>query len=76
MDSLRLALRSLWRSPGFTAAGALVLAIGIVASTAVFSVLRGVVLRPLGLPQPEQLLRLYERPAGSEARGQPQARSN
>jgi predicted permease len=68
VDSLRFAVRSLWRSPGFTAAGALVLALGISASTAVFSVLRGVVLRPLGVPQPEQLLRLYERPAGSEAR--------
>ncbi|HET6981353.1 MAG TPA: ABC transporter permease [Myxococcaceae bacterium] len=61
-------MRSLWRSPGFTVAGALVLAVGIAASTAVFSVLRGVVLRPLGLPQPENLVRLYERPAGSEAR--------
>jgi predicted permease len=68
MDGLRIVLRSLWRSPGFTAAGALVLAMGIAASTAVFSVLRGVVLQPLGLPQPEKLLRLYERPAGSEAR--------
>ena len=41
---------------------------GIVASTAIFSVLRGVVLQPLGLPQPENLLRLYERPANSDAR--------
>jgi predicted permease len=46
----------------------LVLAMGIVASTAIFSVLRGVVLQPLGLPQPENLLRLYERPANSDAR--------
>jgi putative ABC transport system permease protein len=68
MDSLRIAIRSLWRSPGFTVAGVLVLAMGIAASTAVFSVLRGVVLRPLDLPQPENLLRLYERPAGTDAR--------
>ncbi|HKC58509.1 MAG TPA: ABC transporter permease, partial [Myxococcales bacterium] len=68
MDNLRLALRTLWRAPGFTAAVVLVLAIGVGGSTAVFSVLRGVVLRPLGMPYPEQLVRLYERPAGTDVR--------
>src|SRR5438132_13091191 len=68
MDQLRLAIRTLFRAPGFTAAAVLVLAIGVGGSTAVFSVLRSVVLRPLGLPHPEQLVRLYERPAGTEAR--------
>ena len=68
MDNLRLALRGLLRAPGFTAAVVLVLGIGIGGSTAVFSVLRGVVLRPLGLPQPEELVRVYERPAGTDAR--------
>ena len=68
MDNLRVALRSLLRVPGFTAAGVLVLAIGIGGSTAVFSVLRGVVLRPLGFRAPEQLVRVYERPAGIDAR--------
>src|SRR6266851_871457 len=68
MNNLRLALRSLWRSPGFTASAVLVLAIGVGGSTAVFSVLRGVVLRPLGMPSPDELVRLYERPAGIEAR--------
>jgi len=46
----------------------LVLAVGVGGSTAVFSVLRSVVLRPLELPHPEELVRLYERPAGTEAR--------
>jgi hypothetical protein len=68
MDNVRLALRTLWRVPGFTAAAVLVLAIGVGGSTAVFSVLRGVVLRPLGLPHPDELVRLYERPAGTEVR--------
>src|SRR5712671_3098989 len=68
MDQLRLALRTLCRAPGFTAAAVLVLAIGVGGSTAVFSVLRSVVLRPLGLPHPDELIRLYERPAGTEAR--------
>src|SRR5438270_5048668 len=68
VDNLRLALRTLRRAPGFTAAAVLVLAIGVGGSTAVFSVLRSVVLRPLGLPHPDELIRLYERPAGAEAR--------
>ena len=68
MDNVRLALRTLWRAPGFTAAAVLVLAIGVGGSTAVFSVLRSVALRPLGLPHPDQLVRLYERPAGTEVR--------
>jgi len=68
VDNLRLALRTLWRAPGFTAAAVLVLAIGVGASTAVFSILRSVVLRPLGMPHAEQLVRLYERPAGMDVR--------
>ncbi|MGZ6143820.1 MAG: ABC transporter permease, partial [Myxococcales bacterium] len=68
MGDLRLALRTLFRAPAFTAAAVLVLAIGVGGSTAVFSVLRSVVLRPLGLPHPGELVRLYERPAGMDAR--------
>jgi len=68
MNNLRFALRALARAPGFTAAAVLVLAVGVGGSTAVFSVLRGVVLRPLGMPAPEQLVRIYERPAGRDLR--------
>jgi len=68
MDNLRLAARALLRAPGFTVSAVLVLAIGVGGSTAVFSVLRGVVLRPLGMPHPEELVRVYERPAGLDAR--------
>ena len=68
MGNLRLASRSLYRAPGFTVAVALVLAIAIGGSTAVFSVLRGILLRPLGFRSPEQLVRVYERPAGIDAR--------
>ena len=68
MEQLRLALRTLLRAPGFTAAAVLVLAIGVGGSTAVFSMLRSVVLRPLGLPHPGELVRLYERPAGIDTR--------
>jgi len=68
MGGLRLAVRTLWRTPGFSAVAVLVIALGVGGSTAVFSVLRGVVLRPLGMPAPEQLVRLYVRPAGIDAR--------
>jgi predicted permease len=68
VNDLRIALRSLLRAPGFTVSAVLALAIGVGASTAVFSVLRSVLLRPLGMPHPEELARLYERPAGLEAR--------
>ena len=52
MDQLRLALRTLFRAPGFTAAAVLILAVGVGGSTAMFSVLRSVMLRPLGFPHP------------------------
>ena len=68
MSNLRLALRALWRAPGFTAAAVLVVAIGVGGTTAVFSVFRAVVLKPLGAPRSEELVRLYVRPAGLDAR--------
>jgi predicted permease len=48
-------LRRLWRMPAFTAITLITLAAGIGANTAVFSVLEGVLLKPLAYPQPEQL---------------------
>jgi putative ABC transport system permease protein len=57
---LRLAARSLRRRPGFATAAIATLALGIGASTAIFSVAYGVSLRPLPYPHPDRLLRLYE----------------
>lgn len=57
---VRLALRSFARSPGFTLAAVLVLAIGIGATTAIFSAVRAVVLRPLPFSEPERLYVLWE----------------
>jgi predicted permease len=62
---VRHALRSLALSPGFSAAVILTLALGIGANTAVFSVLRGVLLRPLPHRQGDQLLYLRQSATGS-----------
>ena len=53
---LRLAVRYLLKTPGFTATAVLMLAMGIGATTAIFSVVEGVLLRPLPFPHPEKLV--------------------
>jgi putative ABC transport system permease protein len=55
---LKYAARSLRRRPGFSAVVILTLALGIGATTAVFSIVDGVLLRPLGFREPERLVRL------------------
>lgn len=57
---VRYAFRSLARTPGFTVAGVLVLALGIGATTAIFSAVRTVVFRPLPFTEPERLYMLWE----------------
>jgi len=55
---LRFALRSLTKTPGFTAVAVLVIAVGISVNTAVFSVINTVLLKPLSYPDPQSLVQL------------------
>jgi len=66
---LRFTLRTLWRSPGFTVIAVVVMALGIGANVALFTVVRGVLLKPLPFHDPDRLVMLYE--AGLHEDGTP-----
>jgi predicted permease len=55
---MRFALRSLWRTPAFSAAAILILTLSVGAATAVFTLLYALVLRPLPVPRPHELVRV------------------
>ena len=67
LADLRYAVRLLSQSPAFTTIAALTLALGIGATTALFSVVNGVLLNPLAYPHSDRLMVIYARIAGLDS---------
>src|SRR4051794_15488827 len=69
ISNLRYAFRSLARAPSFTVTVVLTLALGIGASTLIYSVIDGVLLKPLPYPEPNRIVRVLRRGRVFERRG-------
>jgi|SRR5580704_13136206 hypothetical protein len=60
ISHLRYTIRQLLKSPGFTITAVLILALGIGANTAIFSLVNGLILRPLPYPKANKLVQIFQ----------------
>jgi len=73
LRDLKIAVRHLLKSPGFSAMAVLMLTVGIGATTAIFSIVEGVLLRPLPFPNPHELVVISDTIKGAEIAGSNEA---
>ena|SRR5438128_6827806 len=72
MNDLKFAFRQLLKNPGFTAVAVLTLALGIGANTAIFNLVNRVLLRPMAVQKPEEIVSIS---ATTGPTGQPESSS-